>query len=241
MRRLLEERYAYFLDGEALEASRSWIASRGIKIKDVHAAPCAALRPAPRTALVAAPGVWSEVCRRQGSWYRTSARAGLSLLVAPLPLPERAGVSITEVDFSPPLLPGHSDLVELTGLDSYRRLCPKEWGQVGEDDIRQIMAFRARLAARLPDIDPAEPFEELFLSHCANHANFISPRFFVEERGVCAPYSIAPTARVCSACLEIFDVLGSEHEIKYVVPCPGAVAIAGLEPDRYLRIERLPH
>jgi hypothetical protein len=233
------ERYAYFVTAEGIEVSLERVKAQGLKVKEVHGMPCITLRPAKRTALVAGPEVWSGLCRRQGSWYRQSAWAGRHLLVVPMRLPGMTGVSIRESEFQAPSLPGEKELIELAGSDAYRRLRPKEWEEVSPEDIKQIMGFRERLAIHLSGVALTESFEHLFLHHCANHANFLAPRFFVEEDGHSAPYSIACTARVCSACVEIFDVLGSEHRVKYVVPCPGAVTFAGLPADRYLRIERL--
>ncbi len=235
---LTVQRYAYFLAAGDLAHIKDKLHRDGLNVKSVHGAPCVALRYVPRTAFIAAPDVWSALCRRQGSWYRTSIYDGTYLLVTPAPQPGLRGVSIVECDFHPPRLPTEEDLVDLVADEAYQDLCPKEWTDIRPDDIQQILGFRSRLSSKVPTIDPCETFEHLFLYHCANHANFISPRFFVEIDGRCAPYAIAGTGRVCSSCLETFDVVGSAHQTKYVMPCPGAVSLAGLIPDRYLKIEQ---
>ncbi|MDQ1336608.1 MAG: hypothetical protein QG552_3558, partial [Thermodesulfobacteriota bacterium] len=83
-----------------------------------------------------------------------------------------------------------------------------------------------------------EDYDFLYQSHTANHANFIHPRFFVEENGLKIPYSIDRSAHLCSCCVELFQVLGANFERKFVAPCPGATIFARLKPDRYLLVER---
>ena len=51
-----------------------------------------------------------------------------------------------------------------------------------------------------------------------------------------APYSIAKTARVCSACLQFFNIIGRQFREKYVVPCPGASLFAGMAVNKYYRV-----
>jgi hypothetical protein len=83
-------------------------------------------------------------------------------------------------------------------------------------------------------------FEKILMSHSANHANFIDPKFFITMNGEKVPYSIADSIHVCSSCLEFFNILGSQWSLKYVVPCIGAVQFAYLPKDQYfeVRIQR---
>ena len=78
-------------------------------------------------------------------------------------------------------------------------------------------------------------FEELFVGHCANHANFIEPAYQVLEEGRPVPYSLGKTRTVCSACLEFYNIIGSSFQKKYVVPCPGAVLFCRPGPQSLLR------
>ena len=55
-----------------------------------------------------------------------------------------------------------------------------------------------------------------------------------------APYSIAKTARVCSACLQFFNIIGRQFREKYVVPCPGASLFAGMAVNKYYRVLTRP-
>jgi len=78
----------------------------------------------------------------------------------------------------------------------------------------------------------------LFLVHCANHANFIEPRFFYKSdiNGI-SPYTIDHTKRICSACLEFYNIIGEYFKKKYVVPCPGSVLFAGMKVNSYYEVE----
>jgi hypothetical protein len=81
-------------------------------------------------------------------------------------------------------------------------------------------------------------YDFLYLSHTANHANFIKPQFFIQDSEEIVPYSIDKSAHLCSCCIELFGVLGGEYKKKLVSPCPGATIFARLEPDRYLLVEK---
>ncbi|MFH1351080.1 MAG: hypothetical protein ABII26_09075 [Pseudomonadota bacterium] len=83
-----------------------------------------------------------------------------------------------------------------------------------------------------------EDYDALYLSHTANHANFIKPRFFIREDRDIIPYSIDRSAYLCSCCLELFQIIGERYPKKLVAPCPGATLFARLEPDRYLLVEK---
>ena len=67
--------------------------------------------------------------------------------------------------------------------------------------------------------DPLQSYEELFIKHCANHANFIEPEYYIKDEEP-IPYSIGKTTHICSACLEFFNIIGSKWKKKLVVPCP---------------------
>ena len=87
-------------------------------------------------------------------------------------------------------------------------------------------------------------FEELFVGHCANHANFIEPAYQVLEEDRPVPYSLGKTRTVCSACLEFYNIIGSPLSKKNMwfpargrmVPCPGAVLFAGMVPNHYYEV-----
>jgi hypothetical protein len=83
-----------------------------------------------------------------------------------------------------------------------------------------------------------EDYDFLYLSHTANHANFIKPHFFIQENQSIIPYSIDRSAHLCSCCLELFQVLGTQYQKKLVAPCPGATIFARLKPNRYLLVKK---
>ena len=109
---------------------------------------------------------------------------------------------------------------------------PVEWQTITESEKEVYLRWAKRLGSA------AESFDSLYLSHTANHANFIKPRFFIRQEGELIPYSIDRSAHLCSCCLELFQILGHEFHRKLVAPCPGASIFARLKPDEYLLVER---
>ena len=109
---------------------------------------------------------------------------------------------------------------------------PSDWKQVGETEKRIYLRWARRLGSDIQEYD------FLYLSHTANHANFINPHFFVEDEDGVIPYSIDKSAHLCSCCVELFQVLGGEFDRKLVAPCPGATIFARLKPDRYMLVEK---
>ena len=115
--------------------------------------------------------------------------------------------------------------------DSYLKARPDEWEDLSTEDPQQQKKWLAVMG--LAGIS----FEELFVGHCANHANFIEPRYYALENGTeCALLHWAKPPTVCSACLEFFNVIGGSFRKKFVVPCPGAVLFAGMIPNHYYEV-----
>ena len=184
------------------------------------------------------PRAWYEYkfCRRQLSWYDRSPFRGLTLLVSAVELSDHGLTPETVVrprpDFRPPGLPAPADLPRLTASPDYRRSRPPAWEDIQAADRRELDQWLRVMG--LSEIR----FEDLFVYHCANHANFIDPVWFVENHHGREPYSIGPTARVCSACLEFYNLIGHNWPRKWVVPCPGAVRFAGLAANVYYEVLR---
>lgn len=193
--------------------------------------PCEALYARREVALVP-PEAWDRQCLRQGSWYRASARKGQVLLVSNREVPylEPWG-RITIEAFSPPRLASEHDVIEAMSDESAIRLLPDGWGDFSAWEIEAIRAYLGQQGI-------TRPLEAVFLYYSANHLNFAFPRFFVEtaSHGL-VPYSIQQTPLVCSACVELFGVLGEEHPLRYLVPCPGLKYVE-TTPGLYLRVER---
>jgi hypothetical protein len=136
------------------------------------------------------------------------------------------------VDFHPPKLATLEDKRVLVGDPDFDRRVPSRWRKISDVEKRIFLRWAARLGSDTND------FDMLYLSHTANHANFVKPRFFIREGDTVIPYSIDRTAHLCSCCLELFQVLGGEHKKKLVAPCPGATIFARLEPDKCLLVEK---
>ena len=109
---------------------------------------------------------------------------------------------------------------------------PARWRQVDEIEKRIYLRWAKRLGSSVQDYD------QLYRTHTANHANFITPKFFIETSDGIIPYSIDKSAHLCSCCVELFQVLGGKFKKKLVAPCPGATIFARLKPDRYLLVEK---
>jgi hypothetical protein len=139
---------------------------------------------------------------------------------------------ISESDFSPSILAGAEEKRMLLQDPALRARIPQEWGIAGDKEKRIYLRWAKRLGSTV------DTFEELYVSQTANHANFISPLFFIRKNETQIPYSIDRSAHLCSSCLELFNILGDAYSMKLVAPCPGAVIFARLAPDRYLLVEK---
>lgn len=228
-------KFVYWMTEAQSEALRTELTGRGVKVKTAKGIVCTPLDVINKISIVP-PHVWNETCGRQGSWYRTSDKSGLYLIVSAFELEPpyavfRAAV-ITDSNFAPPRLATPEEKDALLGDPSLRERMPEEWRYVAETEKRIYLRWARRLGANVEDYDI------LYRSHTANHANFIHPRFFVEENGLPIPYSIDRSAYLCSCCVELFQVLGADFDKKLVAPCPGATIYARLKPDRYLLVER---
>jgi hypothetical protein len=227
-------KHIYWLTAGEEARLRKDLAPRGITLKSTRHIVCAPLDPISKPASVA-PEVWNESCNRQGSWYRQSDKNGLYLVVSPVDLPEiedKKAAVITESDFVPPRLAGDADRSALVADPMYQVAEPEDWKRPGDVEKRIYLRWARRMGSDVED------YGDLYLSHSANHANFIHPRLFVRDKNGIVPYSIDRTAHLCSCCLELFQVLGGKFEKKLVAPCPGAAIFSRLKKDRYLLVAR---
>lgn len=226
------EKHVYWIDEEEEARLRGELAGKRVRLKRAKGVVCTPLDEINRIASVP-PEVWNDTCGRQGSWYRESEKRGLFLIVSSFPLhgwETKKSALITRSDFTPPGTATVRDIEGMVGNADIRPRVPRDWSRASDFERRLMVRWAKRIDPRAPE------YEELFLTHTANHANFIKPRFHVREGGKTVPYSIAPSARVCSCCLELFNVLGEEYEKKYVVPCPGAIIFSRLRPDEFLLV-----
>jgi hypothetical protein len=227
-------KHIYWLSPDEALRLRDSLGAEGIRIKSAKGVVCTPLDVINKISMVA-PEVWDETCMRQGSWYRASKKNGLYLVISSHDIESLAGkkaATIKAVDFRPPRLAGMEEKREMSGEADFLSKVPSGWQKVSDFEKRVYLRWAARLGSEVDD------FDFLYLTQTANHANFMKPRFFVEENGCRIPYSIDRSAHLCSCCLELFQVLGDQHPRKLVAPCPGATIFARLEPDRYLLVEK---
>lgn len=227
-------KHVYWLTGQEENRLRGELADRNITMKSAKGIVCTPLDVVNKISSVA-PTVWSDTCARQGSWYRISNKNGLYLIISSFALEgyqDRRQAVITESDFVPSRLATVDDKEALLQTPLLNEKIPAEWRHIDEVEKRIYLRWARRLGS------PVERYGFLYLSHTANHANFITPRFFEHDGKGIVPYSIDRSAHLCSCCLELFQILGGEYPKKLVAPCPGATIFARLKPDRYLLVER---
>jgi len=228
-------KYAYWANQGDAQRLKNDLTAQGFEVVEPRKAVCIPLSRRSEIGIVP-PDTWknTDLCKRPLSWYWTSPFAGNYLIISSKPL-ERFGfirpIILKSVTFRPPRLPDTAGQIRLASHPSYLKAKPVEWDDLdAEDPARQdrwlkVMGIRGKT------------YRELFLTHCANHANFIAPEYFVQDGEAVVPYSIAKTREVCSACLEFFNIIGRKYKKKLVVPCPGAVIFAGLPVNTYIEVD----
>lgn len=230
------QKFVYWLERPVFDNVKATIEGRGGSIPETKKAVCAPLSKRVEAAYVL-PETWGrfELCKRHLSWYRTSPYYGKILLVSSVALGDfgtRCEVVIRQSTFKPASLPSCEEKARLIERPSYQNARPAEWDNIGAVEVKEIERWLKVMGLR------GVKFEELFTSHCANHANFIEPAYFVLEGDERVPYSIGKTSHVCSACMEWYNIIGGSCAKKLVVPCPGAVLFAGLITNRYYEVTR---
>jgi hypothetical protein len=227
-------KHVYWLTGEEDVRLRRKMDGSNIRLRSAKGVVCTPLDEINKISRVP-PEIWNQHCARQGSWYRASEKNGLYLIVSSFELEDfrnRRAAKITKSDFSPPGFADEEEKREMIRDPGFIRKTPPEWGSISEAEKRIYLRWAKRLGSDV------EEYDFLFLSHTANHANFMKPRFFLRESDTIIPYSIDRSAHLCSCCLELFQILGEEYPKKLVSPCPGATIFARLAQDEYLLVER---
>jgi len=228
------KKYVYWLTGIQFHDTCSMLSKTGREVVLVSRLPGLALKSRLPIAGVP-PAAWNGTCNRQGSWYRHSEKKNMFLLLSSFQLLDfdiRLQAVITESNFYPPRLASEQEKMALVEDSAFKKRLPEEWSQISSPEKRIYLKWAKRLGSNLDE------FNALFLSHTANHSNFMRPLLYAEDdNGVQIPYSIDCSAHLCSCCVELFDIVGARHPKKLVAPCPGAVICTGLEPNRYLMVE----
>jgi hypothetical protein len=135
-------------------------------------------------------------------------------------------------DFEPPALPSEEQLGVVVASTEYRSRRPRAWERIGWQDS---LLFKVFFTVTRFWKTRGDNLRKHWIGHRANHANFLAKHFTTELDGEQVPYSVTETSRVCSSCVEFFNVIESDTR-KLVRPCPGSVNLAGLERDRYVDV-----
>lgn len=226
--------FCYWVDSRGLKKVRKVLEGIGLQLKEEARIPCRVLRPSMEIGYVAS-SAWDGFCKRRTSWYWKSEKAAQFLIVSSffLDLPDfKNSIIITESDFKPNRFPTSEEICELIKSEEYQKSKPRAWDKPDpfEKDFYQRWFERN-------DINEPFDFHKILMSHSANHANFLDPQYFTTLNGAKVPYSIADSIHVCSSCLELFNILGEQWSLKYVVPCIGAVQFAHLPIDQYFEVK----
>jgi hypothetical protein len=227
--------FCYWLTHHEFKKVRSTLGAEGTGLDAETRIPCRTLRRSAEISYVD-PKAWKGFCKRRTSWYLKSDKVGKFLVVSQkaIDLPEMGEpILITESTFKPERLPSSKEIAKLVQSRRYQRRRPRAWEKV---DPFEKESYRRSFEHCQPN-SPFD-FDEIFLCHSANHANFVDPKFFVLKNGLKAPYSIFDSLHVCSSCLEFFDLVGDQWPLKFVVPCLGAVQFAHLPQNRYFKVEK---
>jgi len=227
------KKFFYWLKQAEVKGIEHALAEKKIKVRYAKGVVCTPLDPINKVSIVA-PEVWHDICARAGAWYESSEKAGRYLLVSSEALKVLAhclsGI-IVKKKFLPPRKASQEEKAALVEELKRRDLIPEQWPLIDEREKRLYMKWARRLGVEV------EEWSQLYLTHTANHANFIFPRLFVKGPHGPIPYSIERSAMLCSCCLELYQVIGAEFREKLVAPCPGAVVFARLTPDSFLLVQ----
>jgi hypothetical protein len=231
------KKFCYWVDPRGLEKVRMDLEVKSIQLTEEVRIPCRVLKESIEIGYVTY-SAWDGFCKRRTSWYWKSKKAERFLIVSNTPLNLQGfenPIVIAESNFSPDRFPIPEEMPKLIQSKEYQKKKPRIWDQV--DPLEK--EFYKRWFERNRIKEPFD-FDQILLSHSANHANFLDPGYFVNLNGVKVPYSINDSIHVCSSCLEFFNILGEQWPVKYVVPCIGAVQFAHLPMDQYfeVRIQR---
>jgi hypothetical protein len=226
-------KYVYWLDEDGFAKRKRALEANGIKPHQAKKAVCVPLAWDIEVGYVPA-GSWDRygLCKRQLSWHAQSQYADKVLLVSSSPMHglEPTCVITERKKFRPPRLPGRDEKLALLARPSYAQSRPQVWEDIASEDPAQQERWMRVMGIR------GVSFADLFIGHCATHANFIAPEYYVEEDGLRVPYSLGKTLEICSACLEYYGIIGGQHRRKLVAPCPGAVLFAGLAVNRFYEV-----
>ncbi len=229
-------RHLYWIEEKDITEAKKILYKEGFKTKDAMMSPCEALKASGRKVFIASPKVWSRSCIRQGSWYRESERYSEYIIMSEESLPKTfdkyLDAIIKESDFIPEGFPTNEELHRLVNSTCYQRNKPDEWERVR---LRDRLGFKV-VFTLTGFWKLGETLKDYWLTHKANHANFLCNYFTTEIEGVEVPYSISDNAGICSSCVEFFNVMSKDNG-KLVLACPGSIMAGGLKREVYYYVK----
>jgi hypothetical protein len=228
------KKYTYWLQGKEFSDLGDLWEKKGLKLVEARNAACDPLSKGVEIGFVPLEA-WGKnpFCKRPSSWYQASPFAGKILVISSFDLQEyhvTPETIVRECRLRAPQLPTREEKLRLINQTRYQQSKPAEWEDIDSEGPELHNEWLRAIGLR------GVSYEELFITHKANHANFIEPAYFVFEENRLVPYSIDKTSHICSACLEFFNIIGAQFKKKLVVPCPGAVLYAGLITNRYYEV-----
>lgn len=174
-----------------------------------------------RSVMIVPPEVWSENCYRQGSWFRNSDLNKDYLIVSSKELPIRSYIfrgKIQKIKIENLEFPSNFHYHHLLQSPEFKSKAPKEWFNLLEREKPIFKAFLERNKINLT-------LEELLSVHSINHANFLvsDPNLTFNCEYLCeiVRCSLFPQELICSACMEIFGVIGRNLKKMIIKNCPG--------------------
>ena len=236
-------KYIYWFDPDSFGELQKLLDSKKISLFHSKKAVCVPLSKRIEIGFISPEGFRKNpVCERQLSWYDVSPYKDMYLVVSSINIDDLGfdkkpyvALQIKESNLllkPSKTLPDTKTLEKLISQRGYQKLKPAKWEDINKDSDAQKRWMKIVGLRKIT-------FSELFMYHCANHANFIEPMFYITKNHEKIPYSIAPTRYVCSCCLEIYDIIGTQFKKKLVIPCPGSVIFAGLKKDKFYEVTKL--
>jgi hypothetical protein len=227
--------HLYWMNQGDFHAARDLLKREGYRLSATLLTPCQVLRAEGKRVVYAPPKIWNGMCKRQGSWYRESERAGQTMLVSRGRLPAALDVHLDAIlaatDFMPQALPAEAELEDLVESSEYRSGQPGDWERLSRLDAPLFKAFFTLNGTW----GRGDNLKRHWIGQRANHANFLAKRFTTRLDGEEVPYSVTRTKRVCSSCAEFFNVVERSAR-KLVRACPGAVTFGGAQRDAFLDV-----
>ena len=229
-------KYIYWLPHNDFVKFENDVKPTEFELKPARKTSCGTLNAKGKTVRYASPEIFSGLCKRQGSWYRESNKAGSYLVVSEEKLPDKYNqfldANITESDFSPQSLPDQSGIQKLVDSEEYQSQHPDDWEKkTFKDGLLYKIFFTITGFWGFGD-----NINKHWNNHRANHANFLTHQYTTDIDGESIPYSVTNNDGVCSSCVEFFNIIDQDSR-KMVRACPGAVYFSSVKREKYYDVQ----